>query len=87
GEGLKPVGYGYDSVEASILSALQVNAAGSDLAARQKVIRQIDARGIVATPANSSINELVTEAVRLSIQRDGAPAVIDYGDKPAARLR
>jgi D-galacturonate reductase len=86
GTGLKPVGYGYDSVEASILSALQVNAAG-DLAARQKTIREIDDRNIVATPANSSINELVTEAVRLSIQRDGAPAVVDYGDKPAARLR
>jgi predicted dehydrogenase len=87
GDGLRPVGYGYDSIEANVQSALAVNAADDNLAARQEVLRQIDRRGIVATPANSSINELVTEAVRLSIQRDGAPAVIDYGDKPAARLR
>ena len=50
------------------------------LAQRQQVLDEIDRRGILATPANSSINELVTEAARLSIQRDGAPAVIDYGD-------
>ena len=86
-EGLKPVGYGYDSVEASVQSALAVNAAGDDLAAWQKSLDEIDDRGIVATPANSSINELVTEAVRLSILNNGAPAVIDYGDKPGARLR
>jgi predicted dehydrogenase len=86
GDGLKPVGYGYDSVEASVLSAIDVNAAG-ELADRQSVLKQIDDRGIVATPQNSSINELVTEAVRLSILNDGQPAVIDYGAKPGARLR
>ena len=86
-DGLKPVGYGYDSVEGNLLSAIAVNAAGDDLAARQSVLKQIDDRGIVATPANSSINELVTEAVRLSILADGQPAVIDYGDNPGARLR
>ncbi len=85
-DGLKPVGYGYESVEANVLSAISVNAAG-DLAARQAKISEIDARGIVATPANSSINELTTEAVRLSILTDGAPAVIEYGDAPRARLR
>ncbi|MBN1909432.1 MAG: Gfo/Idh/MocA family oxidoreductase, partial [Pirellulales bacterium] len=31
GDGLKPVGYGFDSVEASVLSARDVNAAGKDL--------------------------------------------------------
>jgi len=87
GEGLKPVGYGFDSIEASVQSANQVNAAGDDPAARQAMLREIDARGIVATPANSSINELVTEAVRLSIVRDGAPAVIEYGDDPQVCLR
>ena len=86
GEGLKPVGYGYDSVEASVLGAIQVNEAGDDLTARQAVIRDIDEKGIIATPANSSINELVTEAVRLSILADGAPAVIDW-DGPSVRLR
>ena len=57
------------------------------LAARRKTIRQINARGIIATPANSSINELVTEAARLSIVAAGQPAVIEYGDAPGARLR
>ena len=85
-DGLKPVGYGYESVEASVLSAISVNAVG-DLTARQMKLGEIDQRNIVATPANSSINELTTEAVRLSILADGAPAVIEYGATPHARLR
>ncbi len=85
-DGLKPVGYGYESVEASVLSAIHVNNVGGR-ARRQSNLKRIDDRGIVATPQNSSINELVTEAVRLSILSDGRPAVIDYGDKPGARLR
>jgi D-galacturonate reductase len=93
GDGLKPVGYGYESIEAITLAAMQVNAAASGLsgdealAARQKMLRQIDDRAILATPANSSINELVTEAARLSIARDGLPAVIQYEPEPTVRLR
>jgi len=87
GEGLRPVGYGFDSVEANVQAALAVNAAGDNVAARREVLAQIDRRGLVATPGNSSINELVIEAARLSIRADGAPAVIDYGDAPRARLR
>jgi hypothetical protein len=93
GEGLHPVGYGFDSVEASVRAARRINAetAGLDdraaLARRQQLLHEIDARGIIATPANSSINELVTEAARVSIAADGQTAVIEYGPEPSVRLR
>ena len=57
------------------------------LKARQQEIRKIDGEGIVATPANSSYNELVIEAGRLSITNNGRPVVIEYGDKPGVRFR
>ena len=93
GEGLRPVGYGFESIEAIAASAALVNRAADGLfgpealAARQDVVTQIDARGIIATPANSSINELVTEAARLSIAQDGLPAEILYDPEPTVRLR
>jgi len=93
GDGLNPVGYGFESIEAITLAALRANQAAGDLpddqalAARQRVLQEIDARGIVATPANSSINELVTEAARLSIARDGVAAVIEYEPEPKVRLK
>jgi D-galacturonate reductase len=89
GEGLKPVGYGYDSVEANALAALRVNAASAGLdgeaalARRREVLEDIDRRGIIATPANSSINELVTEAARESIQQRGRHVAIDSSRLPA----
>jgi len=79
GEGLKPVGYGYDSVEGLVRAASRV-AAEHDLAKRQAALREIDARGLIATPANSAYNELVTEAARLSITNDGRNVRIRYGD-------
>ena len=51
------------------------------------MLREINQRGILATPANSWINELVTEAARLSIARQGHPAEIVYDPVPSARLR
>ena len=92
-DGLKPVGYGYDSIEAITLSAQRVNAAAEGLsgdaatARCREVLEEIDQRGLLATPANSSVNELVTEAARLSIAADGMPAVIEYGATPSVRLR
>jgi len=92
GPGLKPVGYGFESIETLVLAARRVNAAGAGqtgepaLSARQKVLDEIDARALLATPANSYINELVTEAARLSIARDGLPAVIEYEPARAVRL-
>ena len=86
--GLTPVGYGHRSVEFILNTILRIEAdAGDDLAARQEMIRKIDAAGVVATPANSSYNELVVEAGRLSLTNDGKEAVIEYGEEPHVRLR
>ena len=85
GEGMKPVGYGYDSIEANVLSAIRLNAASSQ-SERQQLIKQIDERGIIATPANSAINELVMEAGRLSILNDGKYVSITYGQLPGVSL-
>jgi len=93
GEGLRPIGYGFDSIEALAAAVARVNRSAAGLsgeeapAARRRVLEEIDDRGILATPGNSWINELVTEAARLSILRDGLPAVIDYRPEPAVRLR
>jgi predicted dehydrogenase len=92
GAGYKPIGYGVDSV-CAILGAIQrIEAAAAGLLEvqalrrRREIIRQIDRQGLLATPANSSINELVVEAARLSILNDGLPAAIHYGKKPGANL-
>lgn len=86
GEGLRPVGYGHDSIEANVHAAARIEAeAGGELAKRQAMIRAIDERGILATPRNSYINELVVEAARLSITNDGARVKIEYGAKPGVR--
>jgi len=79
GDGLKPIGYGYDSIEAIVAAASQVN--DDSLARRQELLGEIDRRGILATPANSSINELVIEAARLSISQNGCP--VSIGEKRA----
>jgi hypothetical protein len=47
----------------------------------------VDDKGIIATPANSSINELVVEAARQSILADGLPVEIRYGGNPGVRPR
>lgn len=82
GDGLRPVGYGYDSVEALVAAAASVNAAGEGLdeptarERRQIALAEIDRRGILATPANSAINELVTEAARRSLAAGGTREAI-----------
>lgn len=78
GAGFKPVGYGYDSVAASIetMCRLEQESTGLDeapaLARRQALITDVDKQGIIATPANSAVNERVVEAARQSILADGA---------------
>lgn len=85
GEGLIPVGYGYRSIEfitRNILRCCEQSAgldAKASLAARQKLIRQYDEEGIMATPVNSAYNELVMEAGRLSILNGGREVAIRYG--------
>ena len=67
GPGLIPAGYGYRSLEYLVEAAARVEAA-EDKAA---VLRGIDEAGIAATPANSSFNEGVIEAGRVSILSGG----------------
>jgi len=86
GEGLTPVGYGHRSVE-YIIRACKQAAAMDDLAARQAYVKQLDAEGIMATPANSSYNELVIEAARKSILAGGREVTIEYGDEPKVDFR
>jgi hypothetical protein len=57
------------------------------LAQRRKLIAEIDKQGLIATPANSYINELVVEAARISIVNDGAWVDISYGSHPHVKPR
>jgi D-galacturonate reductase len=91
GPGLRPIGYGYESVEASITTMARIEgatagmAAAAALAERRRLLAEVDRRGIIATPANSSVNELVVEAARRSILEDGAPMRISYDGNPEVR--
>jgi predicted dehydrogenase len=88
GDGLRPVGYGYDSIEAHVLAALSVKAAGEALLGdeglkrRQALLDRMDKAGLLATPRNSSINELVVEAGRWSIMHGGERVSIEYSGSP-----
>ena len=82
GPGFVPVGYGFRSVEHIIGNCIRVASAG-DLAARQKLLREIDTAGIMATPANSAYNELVLEAGRESILHGGREVRIEHSKSPA----
>lgn len=92
GAGYKPIGYGFDSVAATIntihrmeneVASLNVAAA---LSRRQEIIKDADDKGIIATPANSYINELVVEAARMSILHDGDAVRIVHGNEPHVEL-
>ena len=85
GEGLMPVGYGYRSIAHIVKTAVRVESAPAE--ERQRLLEEIDATGIVATPANSLYNELVMEAGRLSILNGGREAVIEYEPSPRVSLR
>jgi len=93
GKGYKPIGYGPESVSASIITSHSIEKevegmpAANSLKRRQKIIKEVDNKGIIATPGNSYINELVIEAARLSILNDGNIVNIEYGKKPYVKLR
>jgi hypothetical protein len=82
GEGLKPVGYGYESVSGHIAVARRIETACAGLAGdaalarRRELLAAVDTRGLMATAANSSINEQVVEAARASILQGGVPVAI-----------
>ena len=66
--GLTPVGYGFRSIEYLLDCCMRVERAAD----RRAVLREIDAAGIAATPANSRHNEEVIEGARRSILNGGA---------------
>ncbi len=88
GAGFKPVGYGYDSVAASISTIARITndtqqlEKDAALKRRQDILKEIDVKGVIATPANAYINELVTEAARYSILHDGLAVGIQYKPRP-----
>jgi predicted dehydrogenase len=91
--GLRPIGYGYESVAANIETMLRIEQAAAGLAPeaalarRRELARAVDEQGILATPANSAINELVVEAARLSILSDGDWVDIRYTPAPRVAMR
>jgi D-galacturonate reductase len=86
GPGMTPVGYGFRSVEHIVSNCIRVESEGGDLAGRQRLLKDIDAAGIMATPANSAYNELVIEAGRLSILNGGREVAIRYGETAAVEF-
>ncbi len=93
GSGYKPVGYGFDSVAATVnmISKIENETASlrdeESLSKRQTMIKAADEKGLIATPANSYVNELVIEAARLSILNDGDVVRIVYDDVAHIALR
>jgi D-galacturonate reductase len=93
GPGFKPVGYGFESIAANLeaMIRLEEDTAGQPeeraLARRRELLGEMDRQGLLATPANSHINELVVEAARLSILHDGGWVDIRYGPRPHVALR
>ncbi len=83
--GLTPVGYGYRSIE--FIAKNICKCVGLDLQKRQQLIKKFDEQGVMATPANSSYNELVMEAGRLSILNDGKEVEIIYGENARVKLK
>lgn len=64
GPGLRPVGYGYRSIEALVEACERVTGDPG-------VLDEIDRQGLLATAANSDYNEAVIEAGRVSLARGG----------------
>ncbi len=86
GVGFEPIGYGFESIAATIICVHEIEniISGLDedksLIERQKIIKETNEKGLIATPANSAINELVVEAARKSIETDGNRVRIIYGE-------
>ncbi|MBI4664274.1 MAG: Gfo/Idh/MocA family oxidoreductase [Verrucomicrobia bacterium] len=93
GPGFKPAGYGFESIAANLEAMQRIERETAHLpdepalARRRELIAEIDRQGLLATPANSYINELVVEAARLSIVNDGAWVDIRYEPRLHVALR
>lgn len=80
GEGLTPIGYGYRSVEHIVSNIIRLESEPEER--RLALLDEFDQAGIMATPRNSSYNELVVEAGRRSILNGGRQVDIRYGEAP-----
>lgn len=93
GDGLKPIGYGPESVGGILKVILRIENETASLPEdkalirRREMIKEEDERGLIATPANSYINELVVEAARVSILNEGERVKIEYGEHPHVRTK
>ncbi|MBZ5670551.1 MAG: hypothetical protein LAO04_12575 [Acidobacteriia bacterium] len=91
--GYKPVGYSYDSVAGITQTIHRMETKTAELAPeaalerRRQIMQEVDAKGLIATPANSYINDLVVEAARASILHDAVPVRIVYGDRPHVEIK
>ena len=83
--GLTPVGYGYRSIELIVKNICRT--IGLDTEKRQELIKHYDDSAVMATPKNSSYNELVIEAGRLSILNGGREVEINYGTNAGIKLK
>jgi predicted dehydrogenase len=93
GGGLTPVGYGFRSIEylvRNICRAIDASEGLSEsaaLAKRRDLLKEYDVAGIMATPRNSSYNELVMEAGRLSIRNGGREVEIVHGPHAGVSIK
>jgi predicted dehydrogenase len=76
GAGADPIGYGYESMAAAVHAARALR--GQPIDERRARLRETDRQGLIATPFNSGINELVVEAARRSLASAGAAVHIRY---------
>jgi len=92
GDGLEPIGYGVDSVSATIKTICSIEAEVESKPEKAHEIRlqrkeAVSRKGLIATPENSYINELVHEAARASILNDGDMVYIEYEPEPRIRMK
>ncbi len=80
GPGLKPVGYGYTSIEELVKCVNKIDTI-EDEQEQLEELENIDKQGIIATPKNAYYNELINECARLSIQENGKTYFVDYKSK------
>ena len=80
GAGADVIGYGFESMAAGVRTALALRDLPLD--ERRARLQAIDRQGLIATPLNSGINELVVEAARRSLAADGVAARIQYDGTP-----
>ncbi|MBC8247312.1 MAG: hypothetical protein H8E81_06985 [Deltaproteobacteria bacterium] len=81
-----------DSVSATIKTVCGIEAEAESNPEQAHEIRlqkkeEVNRKGLIATPENSFINELVHEAARASILNDGDMVYIEYEPEPRIRKK